>query len=143
MNEENPIIIDLKKDGFFLPQYVDLRNHYVDLLLTNSVTVEETKKWLVKESVEVRCLVDNHTLVGVVILYLNKKGEISLFVKDRYRGIGSQLLKAIEGVARGKKLDSIWARVISSNLPARKVFTKNGYLLEKEAELAVFRKELR
>jgi ribosomal protein S18 acetylase RimI-like enzyme len=127
-------IIDLKKDEFFVPQYVELRNHYVDLLLTDSVTVDETKEWLVKANIEVRCFVDNHVLVGVVILYLDKEGEVAFFVKNRNRGIGSQLLKVIEEVAKEKRLNSLWAWVMSSNLTAQKTFTKNGYLLEGETE---------
>ena len=127
-------IIDLKKDDFFVPQYVELRNHYVDLLLTDSVTVDETKAWLVKANIEVRCFVDNHVLVGVVILYLDKEGEVAFFVKKRNRGLGSQLLKVIEDVAKEKRLNSLWAWVTSSNLAAQKTFAKNGYLLEGETE---------
>jgi predicted acetyltransferase len=127
-------IIDLKKDEFFIPQYVELRNHYVDLLLTNAVTVDETKEWLVKENIEVRCFVDQHVLIGVVILYLNKGGEVAFFVKNRHRGVGSQLLKVIEEVAKGRKLNSLWAWVMSSNLAAQKTFIKNGYLMEGETE---------
>jgi len=136
-------IIDLKQDEFFLPQYVELRNHYVDLLLTNSVTVDETKDWLVKENVEVRCFVDSQTLIGVVILYLNKEGEVAFFVKNRNRGVGSQLLKVIEEVAKGKKLNGLWSWVMSSNLAAQKAFTKNGYLLEGETERRYRNKILR
>jgi predicted acetyltransferase len=127
-------IIDLKQDEFFIPQYVELRNHYVDLLLTDSVTVDETKEWLVKENIEVRCFVDNHVLIGVVILYLSKEGEVAFFVKKKNRGIGSQLLKVIEEVAKEKKLNSLWAWVMSFNLAAQKTFIKNGYFLEGETE---------
>jgi len=127
-------IIDLKKDEFFVPQYVELRNYYADFLLTDSVTVDETKEWLVQANIEVRCLVEDHVLVGVVILYLDKEGEVAFFVKNKNRGIGSQLLKVIEDVAEEKSLHSLWAWVVSSNIAARKTFTKNGYLLEGEAE---------
>lgn len=127
-------IIDLKKDEFFIPQYVELRNHYVDLLLTNSVSADETKEWLGREDVEIRCLIEDNVLTGAAILYLNKKGEVAFFVKNRNRGVGSQLLKVIEEVAKGKKLNSLWAWVMSSNLAAQKTFIKNGYLLEGETE---------
>jgi len=127
-------MIDLKKDEFFIPQYVELRNRYVDLLLTNPVTAEETKEWLRKEDIEVRCLVDDHVLIGAVILYLDRQGEVAFFVKNRNRGTGSQLLEIIERVAKGRRLNSLWAWVMSSNVTARKAFTKNGYLLEGAAE---------
>ena len=136
-------IIDLKQDEFFIPQYVELRNHYIDLLLTNSVTVDETKEWLFKENIEVRCFVNNHVLVGVVILYLNKEGEVAFFMKNRNRGVGSQLLKVIEEVAKGKKLNSLWAWVMSSNLAAQKSFFNNGYLLDGETAKRYKNKNLR
>jgi len=127
-------IIDLKKDEFFIPQYVELRNHYADLLLTNSVSVDETREWLAREDVEVRCLIEDNVLMGAAILYLNKKGEVAFFVKEPQKGIGVKLLKIIEEVAKGKKLNSLWAWVMSSNLAAQKTFIKNGYLLEGETE---------
>jgi len=127
-------IIDLKKDEFFIPQYVELRNHYADLLLTNSVSVGETREWLAREDVEVRCLIEDNVLMGAAILYLNKKGEVAFFVKEPKKGIGVKLLKIIEEVAKGKKLNSLWAWVMSSNLAAQKTFIKNGYLLEGETE---------
>jgi len=127
-------IIDLKKDEFFIPQYIELRNHYVDLLLTNSVSVGETKEWLGREDVEIRCLIEDNVLTGAAILYLNKKGEVAFFVKEPQKGIGAKLLKIIEEVAKGKKLNSLWAWVMSSNLAAQKTFIKNGYLMEGETE---------
>jgi len=134
MNLNVPKIIDLKKNEFFIAQYVDLRNRYVELLLTNPISVPETKEWLGREDVEIRCLIEDNVLTGAAILYLNKKGEVAFFVKNRNRGVGSQLLKVIEEVAKGKKLNSLWAWVMSSNLAAQKTFIKNGYLLEGETE---------
>ncbi len=127
-------IVDLRKDELFISQYVELRNSYADLLLTKPVEVGETKKWLTREDVEVRCLVDNGVLIGAVIIYLNKENEIAFFVKDRNRGIGNQLLRAIEEVARERKLNGLWAWVLSSNTVAQKSFMKNGYLLEEKTQ---------
>jgi len=127
-------IIDLKKERFFIPQYVELRNSYVDFLLTNLVTVNETKDWLINENAEVRCLIDNNILIGVAILYLNKKGEITFFVKQQRNGIGSGMLDIIEKIAKEKNLDSVWAWVLSNNLAALKTFIKKGYVLEEETE---------
>jgi predicted acetyltransferase len=134
MNFNVPKIIDLKKNEFFIAQYVDLRNRYVELLLTNLISVPETKEWLACEDVEVRCLIQDNVLMGAAILYLNKKGEVAFFVKEPKKGIGTKLLKIIEEVAKGKKLNSLWAWVMSSNLAAQKTFIKNGYLLEGETE---------
>lgn len=127
-------IIDLKKEKSLIPQYVELRNSYVDLLLTNVVTTTETNDWLTNENVEVRCLIDNDVLIGVAILYLNKKGEITFFVKHRRTGIGSEMIDIIEKVAKEKHLFSVWAWVLSNNLAAQRTFTKKGYVLEEEIE---------
>ncbi len=134
MNLNVPKIIDLKKNEFFIAQYVDLRNRYVELLLTNLISVPETKEWLAREDVEVRCLIQDNVLMGAAILYLNKKGEVAFFVKEPPKGIGTKLLKIIEEVAKGRKLNSLWAWVMSSNLAAQKTFIKNGYLMEGETE---------
>ena len=125
-------IIDLKREDFFVHQYVDLRNRYASILLSNPVTVADTRAWLFRESVEVRCLIEKNHLVGAVVLYLHKAGEVALFVHESGRGVGSQLLRAIEAVAAEKKLVSLWAWVLTTNFPAQRTFLKNGYRLEKE-----------
>jgi GNAT superfamily N-acetyltransferase len=129
-----PSIIDLKKDRSFIGQYVDLRNRYVDLLLTDPVTVDGTYEWLSGKNIEIRCLVENGTLLGAVILYLDKRGEVAFFTKDQGKGIGSKLLSIIEGVARENNMKSIWAWVLSSNRVAQKTFLKNGYLSEGKSD---------
>jgi predicted acetyltransferase len=126
-------IIDLKKDDFLIPRYVDLRNRYVQLLLTQPIAVAETKRWLLKEDIEVRCLLKNDVLLGAVILYLNRAGEIAFFVNEPKKGVGSKLLRVIEKVAVERGLRSVWAWVLRTNLAARKTFVKNGYRLEKES----------
>lgn len=125
-----PSIIDLKKNRSFVGQYVDLRNKYADVLLTGPVTVDGTYAWLNGKDVEIRCLVENGILLGAVVLYLEKGGEIAFFAKDQGKGIGGTLLSIIEGVAREKEMRSIWAWVLSSNRAAQKTFLRNGYLLE-------------
>jgi GNAT superfamily N-acetyltransferase len=127
---DNIKIIDLKKDKSFIAPYVDLRNRYIELLLTNAVTVTETKEWLTNKDVEVRCVIEDNILIGAVILYLKRKGEIAIFVKDQKRGIGTELLKVIEKVAKEKNLNSIWAWVLKDNFIAQRVFEKNGFVKE-------------
>ena len=116
------------------------------------MNIPETKEWIKKsDDVEVRGLVQNNILLGVAILYLNREGEVAFFTKEQRKGIGSQLLRAIEEVAREKKLKDVWAWVLSSNTVAQKSFMKNGYLLEqktqrryndKDLEGFIFRKKL-
>lgn len=128
-------IIDLKETGEFIDQYVRLRNSYAKLLLTLPVNATETKEWIKKNNdIEIRGLVENNILLGVIILYLNRDGEIAFFAKEKQKGIGSKLLNIIEKVAKGKELNSVWAWVLSSNAGAQKTFIKNGYLLEKKTE---------
>ena len=123
-------IIDLRKREDFINQYVRLRNAYAELLLTSPVNISETREWLKKNDIEIRSLVENDILLGVVILYLNKEGEISFFVKESSKGIGSRLLNIIEEVAKKKNLKSIWAWVLEENLIAQKAFEKNRFKKE-------------
>jgi ribosomal protein S18 acetylase RimI-like enzyme len=126
--------IDLKKEKDFVNQYVQLRNTYAELLLTSPMNISKTKEWLKKNDIEIRALVEDDILLGVVILYQNKEGEISFFVKDPNKGIGSRLLNIIEGIARKKNLKSIWAWVLKENLIAQKVFEKKGFIKEGKSE---------
>ncbi len=126
--------IDLKREDRFVGQYVQLRNSYVDLLLTSCVGDSETREWLKNENVEARGIVRDDVLAGVVILYMNKGGEIAFFAKERNRGIGSRLLALIEGVARKRKLEAIWGWVLEANLIAQRVFEKSGFVSEGMSE---------
>jgi RimJ/RimL family protein N-acetyltransferase len=98
------------------------------------VNASETREWLKKNDIEIRSLVENDILLGVVILYLNKEGEISFFAKELNKGIGSRLLNIIEEVAKKKNLKSIWAWVLGENLIAQKAFEKNGFKKESVSE---------
>lgn len=126
-------VIDLKKEEKFIEEYVSLRNRYSELLTTQLVNVAETKEWLKDNQIEVRGLVQDHFFLGAVVLYLNREGEIALFVKDRHQGIGTKLLKIVEQVAEDKKLGSIWAWVLLDNQKAQKMFRKNGYTMETQS----------
>lgn len=120
-------VIDLKEHEEFLDQYIVLRNRYADLLLTTPVTRPETKTWLQNSNIEIRGIVQKKVLLGVVILYLKKGGEIAFFVNGPNKGIGSQLLHIIKQVARDKGLKSIWAWVLQDNTIAQRAFEKNGF----------------
>jgi RimJ/RimL family protein N-acetyltransferase len=124
-------VIDLKENQRFLKQYVSLRNKYRDLLLTKKVTIEETKEWLKKAPVEIRCLLEGNELLGVVILYLNKKNEVTVFVKRPNKGLGKKLLLIIDKIARAKKIARLWAWVLTTNIPAQRLFEGCGYKKER------------
>lgn len=125
-------MLDLKLDRALLAQYMELRNSYADLLLTEPVTKEGTLEWLKRDDVEVMGLAEGNSLLGAVILYLNRNGEIAVFAGERNKGVGSKLLDLIEYTAKQKKMQSIWSWVLKDNLIAQRVFEKNGF--EKEGE---------
>ena len=123
-------VVDLKKEEGLIEEYVSLRNRYSELLSTKLVNVAETKEWLKDNQIEVRGLVQEDIFLGAVILYLNRNGEIALFVNEPHKGIGTKLLKIVEQVAEEKKLGTIWAWVLLDNQKAQWAFRKNGYTEE-------------
>ncbi len=127
-------IVDLKKEPDFLNQYVEMRNQYSEVLLTEPVEIAETEDWVRSEGIEIRGLARGRTLLGVAVLYLEKGGEITFFARHPNEGIGSRLLEAIESVARNRKVFKVWAWVLSENALARRAFMKNGYQLNAESE---------
>jgi hypothetical protein len=144
-------VVNLKKDVYFIEQYVKLRNHYGDLLVTNPVNVVETKEWLGREDIEIRGIVRDNLLIGAVILYLNRKGEIAFFSRIDRSGLGDKLLSIIEIAAKERGLREVWAWVLFDNVIAQRSFLKNGYQKEGDSTKAyrgqimngfVFRKEL-
>ena len=131
-------VIDLKREEYLIPQYVELRNRYVDLLLTHPVTPTETREWLIHGDVEVRCLVKDNVLMGAAILYLNKGGEIAFFVRETNKGSGSRLLNIIENVAKERELTTVWAWVLKQNEIGKQVFKKNTYKKEEKIETKLY-----
>ena len=123
-------IIDFKKHESFIVQYVNLRNSYTELLLTVPVNIQDTKEWLKRNDIEVMGILHDDILPGVVILYLNRSGEIAFFVKEKNQGVGTKLLKIAEKVANRRKLKSLWAWVLVDNFIAQRVFEKNGFVKE-------------
>ncbi|MEW6740277.1 MAG: GNAT family N-acetyltransferase [Nitrospirota bacterium] len=127
-------IINLKEHDFFIEQYINLRNSYAELLLTLPVNISDTKEWLKKNDIEIRGVVQDITLLGVVILYLNKNGEIAFFVREQNKGFGGMLLDIIEKLAIERGLKSVWAWVLKDNLIAQRVFEKKGFIKEEIIE---------
>jgi len=130
---DNDRIVNLKEEPDFVAQYVSLRNLYCDLLLTTPVNVPETKTWLERDDIEIRGIVRGNELIGIAILYLNRKGEIAFFAKHLHSGIGSRLLSVIETTARERGLQEVWAWVLTENTNAQKTFLKNGYRSDGES----------
>ena len=120
-------IVDLKETPEFVEQYVSLRNLYCDLLLTTPVNVPETEIWFKRNDLEIRGIIRGNELIGVAILYLQRKGEIAFFVKYMRSGIGSKLLSVIETAAAERGLTEVWAWVLTENTNAQKTFLKVGY----------------
>ncbi len=122
--------IDLKKEIRFIEQYITLRNNYSDLLLTNPVNKNDTLKWFENKEIEISGIIEKDKLIGVVILYINKGGEVAVFVKDRNKGIGKQLISIIEEIAKKHNLNFIYAWVLKCNNNAKKLFEKCGFFKE-------------
>lgn len=144
-------IINLKEEADFIEQYVLLRNGYCDLLVTNPVNAADTGAWLNRDDVEIRGIVRGSRLIGVSILYLERKGEIAFFSEIRGSGLGGKLLSVIEAIAITRGLREVWAWVLSDNAVAQRAFLKSGYQREKESTREfkeqtmkgfIFRKEL-
>lgn len=119
--------VNLKERLEFIKQYVELRNRYADLLVTDLVSIEQTRAWLKRGDIEVVGLSSGGILLGAVILYLSRENEIAFFVKEQNKGIGSRLLDLVEHVAKSKKTDSVWAWVLDRNEIAQHVFEKKGF----------------
>ena len=121
-------VIDLRLSPWLIPQYVGVRNANAELLLSKPVGEVETRSWLNSADVEVRCLAsDGKTLLGAVILYPEKGGEVAVFVATPGRGLGSRLLQEVEAVAGSRGMTGVWAWVLSGNLPAARAFEKAGF----------------
>ena len=74
--DESVKVIDLKERRNFLQQYIDLRNQYCKVLLTSQVDLPETEDWMKGNLIEIRGMVKENILLGVVILYLHRGGKL-------------------------------------------------------------------
>ena len=131
--DKTEIIIDLKQETAFIEDYVSLRNRYRDLLLTTPVNVRDTRRWLRDSAIEAWGIAQGCNLLGAVVLYLGRNGEIAIFAEHQHQGLGTKLLKIIENVAKEKNVRRVWAWVLSDNVAAQRTFRKNGYTIEGES----------
>ena len=74
-----------------------------------------------------------------------KEAEAALLVGDRWqgRGIGSELLKRLIGVARVEGVRLIWAEMLGTNMAMRRTAEACGFLFIDEAISLTTRAELR
>jgi len=121
-------IIDLKKNLQYLEQYIVLRNSYTHKLLTDKVRLLDTKEWIKNKLIYVLIAVENNTLLGVVILYLNKNNEIAIFTKNSNKGIGSILLSEMEKLAIRSKIPYLYSWVENTNEISIALFIKQKYI---------------
>lgn len=121
------VTLNLKEHPELIPQYVELRNSYCEPLLTHTVEIQETVQWLSNTTAEIRVIEEENCLLGVVLLYVDRGGEVAFFARQQNRGVGTSLLQAADVIAHQKKLQQIWAWVRADNLVAAKVFEKCGY----------------
>ncbi len=137
MDEKDYNIVLIKDDLNFIKQYVELRNFYSDLLLTEKVNVEQTVEWINQNDVDVVGIADQNIILGIVMIYYNKDGEVTVFAREKNKGIGSILLDIGEKTAR-KRINTIWSWVLEDNKIAKHVFLKNGYFVSEESKERIF-----
>lgn len=122
--------VDIKTRPDLIDQYVQLRNKYADLLLTNPVNADDTKEWVKRKNIIIRGITENDELLGAFVIYTDRENEIAFFVKDRDKGVGTRLLDIAQQAAREQGLASIWAWVMQTNVMAQHVFEKCGFTKE-------------
>lgn len=110
-----------------LPQYVELRNVYCDLLLTHPVEISESVQWIKNTTAVIKVIEEENCVLGVLLLYIDRSGEVAFFAREHNKGIGTKLLKIADDEARQLGLPSIWAWVREDNFIAAKAFEKCGY----------------
>jgi GNAT superfamily N-acetyltransferase len=121
-------IVNLRERKEFLKRYVELRNRYIKELLTEKVTTPGTLKWIANTDVEIYGLVGKDTLLGVILVYIEKQGEVAFFAREPGKGYGSRLLKIANKIAKKRNLSYLRAWVNEGNVPAVRAFEKNGYI---------------
>ena len=125
------ILCDLKDALYLTDQYVKLRNLWAKNLLTDDVNEKETLEWLHEKSVVILVACEEDEVVGASILYLEKEGEIAIFVKRKRSGVGTTLLKEIQAQAKNKNIKKLWAWISDTNIASKKLFEKNKFNADK------------
>jgi ribosomal protein S18 acetylase RimI-like enzyme len=70
--------------------------------------------------------------ISIGYITLNPKGRIDyLAVSKRYqrKGVASVLLKKVVSIAKGRKLKKIYLEMRNDNIPALRLYLKNGFII--------------
>ena len=89
-------------------------------------------KLLTNKNHSVFVLVNKSSIIGYISI--SKKGEIGFLGVDkefRKRGFGERLLKKVLKFAKEHKINNVFLEVRINNLPAKKLYLKNGFVITK------------
>jgi len=126
-------IVDLEENLQYLDQYIELRNSFTDKLLCEKVTMQDTKEWIKNTQLCIKIATQNSLILGVVILYMDKENEITVFVKEQNKGLGNLLLLEIEKFALDSKIKQIYAWIQNTNIASQSLFLKQKYIKQKQS----------
>lgn len=121
------IVLDLRDALHLVGQYVSLRNASADRLLSAAVNEEQTLGWLHTRDVVVKVACEDEKMLGAAVLYVEKGGEVAVFVDARRRGVATALLVDVTEAAREKNMQKLWVWVADDNEPSKKLFEKCGF----------------
>ena len=116
-------IIDLNANWEYIPGYVDLRNKFIEELMTQRITAEGTEKWLEGGEGQIHCVVEDGAVIAAVIV--RKRCEVTVF-SDK-PGIGDSLLEEAEKMAYSMGMGKLWAKIHLTNSKSFKLFERGGY----------------
>lgn len=126
----------------YLPQVLEIYNHYIEnstaTFHIKPLTLEEMRRivFFTDPRLKTYILLDRENLAGYCILGKYKEreayditAEVTIYLHPKYtgRGIGSQALQFIEGVARENRFHSLLSGICGENSASIKLFEKNGY----------------
>ena len=133
----------IKANVNILRQYVELRNRFHKELDTIQVTLDETITWIQAARVLGTCIMENNTLIGVGIIYLDRGNEVACFTNPQGKGIVGIVHKSLEKMATKENIHSLWAKTWAEDLRARRSLEKNGYVLTSlDEERAYYKKSI-
>ena len=124
-----------------LSQYIELRNKFHKELDTKQVTLDETITWIQTARVLGTCIMENDTLIGVGIIYMDRGNEVTCFTNIQGKGIVGIVHKSLEKMATKENIHFLCAKTWAGDLRARRSLEKNGYVLTSlDEERAYYKK---
>lgn len=116
-------MINLGYNKQYIQSYVELRNQFIEELMTQKITVEGTKDWLSNDNGKIHCLIEDERVIAAVIV--RKRREVTVF-SDR-SGMGDMLLREADKMAYEMGFDRVWAKIHLKNDKSIKLFERSGY----------------